>query len=52
MESKNGTYVRGERLRALAHLAPGGEIRVGSIRLVWQGVRAETATDSFHTARD
>ena len=52
MESKNGTYVRGERLRALAHLAPGDEIRVGSIRLVWQGVRAETATDSFHTARD
>lgn len=52
LESKNGTFVRGARLEAPAHLSPGDEIRVGSVRLVWQGARPESATDSYHAASD
>lgn len=52
LESKNGTYVRGNRLDAPASLSPGDEIRVGSVRLVWQGSRPESATDSYHAAGD
>ncbi len=52
LESKNGTYVRGTRLDAPAPLSAGDEIRVGSVRLVWQGSRPESATDSYHAAGD
>jgi DNA-binding winged helix-turn-helix (wHTH) protein len=52
MESKNGTYVGGTRLQAPARLSPGDEIRIGSVRLVWQGARPESATDSYHAAGD
>lgn len=52
LESKNGTYLRGARLEAPARLSPGDEIRVGSVRLVWQGSRPESATDSYHAAGD
>lgn len=52
LESKNGTFVRGEKLEAPASLAPGDEIRVGSVRLVWQGSRPESATDSYQAAGD
>jgi DNA-binding winged helix-turn-helix (wHTH) protein len=52
LDSKNGTFVGGNRLEAPAHLSPGDEIRVGSVRLVWQGARPESATDSYHAASD
>jgi DNA-binding winged helix-turn-helix (wHTH) protein len=52
LESKNGTFVGGARLAAPARLSPGDEIRVGSVRLVWQGSRPESATDSYHAASD
>ena len=52
LESKNGTYLRGNKLDAPAHLSPGDEIRVGSVRLVWQGSRPESATDTYHAAGD
>jgi DNA-binding winged helix-turn-helix (wHTH) protein len=52
LESKNGTFVRGSRLDARANLAPGDEIRIGSVRLVWQGSRPESATDSYQAAGD
>jgi DNA-binding winged helix-turn-helix (wHTH) protein len=52
LESKNGTYVGGARLEAPARLSPGDEIRVGSVRLVWQGARPESATDTYHAASD
>ena len=40
LESKNGTFVAGARLEGPARLSAGDEIRVGSVRLVWQGVAA------------
>ncbi len=52
MESKNGTYVGGTRLSEPMPLSPGDEIRVGSVRLVWQGTRNESATDTYHAAGD
>lgn len=52
LESKNGTYLGGNRLEAPARLSPGDEIRVGSVRLVWQGARPESATDTYHAASD
>jgi DNA-binding winged helix-turn-helix (wHTH) protein len=52
LESKNGTFVGGTRLDAPTRLSPGDEIRVGSVRLVWQGSRPESATDSYHAAGD
>jgi pSer/pThr/pTyr-binding forkhead associated (FHA) protein len=52
LESKNGTFVRGTRVEGRASLNPGDEIRVGSVRLVWQGSRPETATDSYQAAGD
>jgi DNA-binding winged helix-turn-helix (wHTH) protein len=52
LESKNGTFVGGNRLEAPARLSPGDEIRVGSVRLVWQGSRPESATDTYHAASD
>ena len=52
LESKNGTYLAGQRLDAPARLSPGDEIRVGSVRLVWQGSRPESATDTYHAAGD
>jgi pSer/pThr/pTyr-binding forkhead associated (FHA) protein len=52
MESKNGTYVGGTRLSEPTRLSPGDEIRVGSVRLVWQGTRNESATDTYHAAGD
>ncbi len=52
LESKNGTFLGGNRLEAPARLSPGDEIRVGSVRLVWQGSRPESATDTYHAAGD
>ncbi len=52
MESKNGTYVGGARLSEPRRLVPGDEIRVGSVRLVWQGTRHESATDTSPAAGD
>ena len=52
LESKNGTFVAGARLEGPARLSAGDEIRVGSVRLVWQGSRPESATDSYHAAGD
>lgn len=48
LESKNGTYVGGNRVETPVRLSPGDEIRVGSVRLVWQGSRPESATDTYH----
>jgi DNA-binding winged helix-turn-helix (wHTH) protein len=52
LDSKNGTFVAGTRLEAPARLSPGDEIRVGSVRLIWQGSRPESATDSYQAAGD
>ena len=52
LESKNGTYLRGNKLDAPGQLSPGDEIRVGSVRLVWQASRPESATDTYHAAGD
>ena len=52
LESKNGTFVAGNRLEAPARLSPGDEIRVGSVRLVWQAARPESATDTYPAASD
>jgi len=52
IDSKNGTFVAGDRVGSPVRLAPGAEIRVGSVRLVWQGARPESATDTYHAASD
>jgi DNA-binding winged helix-turn-helix (wHTH) protein len=53
LESKNGTFVRGKKVESSPEtLSPGDEIRVGSVRLVWQGSRPESATDTYHAAGD
>ena len=42
--SKNGTWLRGERVRDLAPLSDGDEIRVGSVKLVFRSSPADVAT--------
>ena len=44
LDSKNGTWLRGERLRQSAPLADGDEIRVGSVNLVFRSVSPDVAT--------
>jgi DNA-binding winged helix-turn-helix (wHTH) protein len=52
MESKNGTFLCGARVLSPTRLSAGDEIRVGSVRLVWQGSHPESATDSYQAAND
>jgi len=42
--SKNGTWLRGERVRDLAPLSDGDEVRVGSVTLVFRSSPADVAT--------
>ena len=44
LDSKNGTWLRGERLREPAPLADGDEIRVGSVNVVFRSSPADVAT--------
>jgi len=44
LDSKNGTWLHGERLREPASLSDGDEIRVGSVILVFRSSPADTAT--------
>jgi DNA-binding winged helix-turn-helix (wHTH) protein len=44
--SKNGTYLRGERLASPARLEDGDELRLGSIRLKFRVLGAEGSTDT------
>lgn len=44
LNSKNGTWLRGERLRGTASLSDGDEIRVGSVNLVFRSSPADVAT--------
>ena len=47
LRSKNGSYARGQRVRAPAPLEDGDEIRIGRVRLVFRiyGERASTESD-------
>ena len=47
--SKNGTYVRGERLTAAAPLADGDEIRLGSVALTFRAPAASASTETQRT---
>jgi DNA-binding winged helix-turn-helix (wHTH) protein len=47
--SKNGTLLKGRRIHSLSPLADGDEIRVGSVRLLFEGGSGRSATQ---TARD
>jgi DNA-binding winged helix-turn-helix (wHTH) protein len=47
--SKNGTLLKGRRIHSLSPLADGDEIRVGSVRLLFEGGSGRSATE---TARD
>jgi DNA-binding winged helix-turn-helix (wHTH) protein len=44
--SKNGTWLRGQRLSAPTLLADGDEIRVGSVRLTFHVLAGEASTDT------
>jgi len=44
LDSKNGTWLRGARLREPAPLSDGDEIRVGSVKLVFRSSPADVAT--------
>jgi DNA-binding winged helix-turn-helix (wHTH) protein len=44
--SKNGTFVKGQRLSAPAHLADGDEIRLGSLRLKFRELGPEGSTET------
>jgi DNA-binding winged helix-turn-helix (wHTH) protein len=47
--SKNGTLLKGRRIHSLSPLVGGDEIRVGSVRLLFEGGSGRSATQ---TARD
>ena len=44
--SKNGTWLRGQRLSSPMPLADGDEIRVGSVRLTFHVLAGESSTDT------
>ena len=44
LDSKNGTWLRGERVREPVALSDGDEIRVGSVKLVFRSSPADIAT--------
>jgi pSer/pThr/pTyr-binding forkhead associated (FHA) protein len=46
--SKNGTYIRGERLATLSSLTDGDEIRVGSVVVKFRSVDASGVTETQH----
>jgi DNA-binding winged helix-turn-helix (wHTH) protein len=46
LESRNGTYLRGERIRTPAALADGDEIRLGGVLLVFRSFAAAESTDA------
>ncbi len=46
--SKNGTYLRGERLRGLAELHDGDEVRVGGVLLVFRELGAGSTRTQTH----
>jgi pSer/pThr/pTyr-binding forkhead associated (FHA) protein len=46
--SKNGTYIRGERLATLSMLTDGDEIRLGSVVLKFRSADASGVTETQH----
>jgi DNA-binding winged helix-turn-helix (wHTH) protein len=50
--SKNGTYVRGERLAAPARVAEGDEVRLGSVRIKLRRLGSEGSTDTGSRSRE
>ena len=44
--SKNGTYLRGERLASPAQLKPGDQVRVGPFSLTLQMSRSDQTTET------
>ena len=46
LDSRNGTYLRGERIRAPARLADGDEIRIGGVFLVFRSFSSAESTDA------
>ena len=46
--SKNGTYMRGERLAALSPLTDGDEIRLGSVVVKFRSADASGITETQH----
>jgi hypothetical protein len=46
--SKNGTLLKGQRIHALAPLADGDEIGVGSARLIFHAGSSRSATQTAH----
>ena len=44
--TKNGTYVRGERLSAASTLEPGDEVAIGPFRMTFRGSAASSATET------
>jgi DNA-binding winged helix-turn-helix (wHTH) protein len=50
--SKNGCYLRAERLTGPTPLADGDVIHVGSVRLVFRAFTRQTATDTFTLRAD
>jgi hypothetical protein len=49
LDSKNGTYVRGERLAASSALSDGDEIRLGSVTLTFRSPAASASTETQRT---
>lgn len=49
--SKNGTYVRGERIALATPVANGEPFRVGSVNLVFRVVSSQSTTESFSIDR-
>jgi hypothetical protein len=49
LESKNGTYVRGERLAAAVSLRDGDAIRLGSVTLTFRALAGSPSTETQRT---
>jgi len=48
LESKNGTFLKGEKLRSRSALSDGDEIRLGRVPLVFRMIRRNASTVSVH----
>lgn len=52
LESKNGTYVRGERVEAASNLADGDKLRLGSVDLVFRVFPLSGSTETADSRAD
>jgi len=46
LQSKNGTFLRGERITAATRLSDGDEIRLGTVRLIFRVLETDRVTDT------